>query len=249
MATSGTSRGSGPERAFLASIPAAGSATLPPDEGHHLVRVRRVRVGDEVVLFDGRGRSVLARLVEARAEAPTLEIVGSYPDREPRRRVHVASAVPGPSRIDDLVASLAELGVTTWTPLRCERSERGALEVLERRRDRLARLILEAGKVSGRSRFLVMAPPSALAEFVAAAESSSLVLLDPDPRARPLGALVAAKSPDAAFTLVVGPEGGFTPSELAVAAARGVPTASLGACALRTELAAVAAAAVALASG
>ena len=174
---------------------------------------------------------------------------GPYPDREPAAGSTSRRPSRVRSRLDDLVASLAELGVTTWTPLRCERSERGALEVLERRRDRLARSIREAAKVSGRSRFLVMAPPSALAEFVAAAESarssSSIPTRGPD-RSAPWWPRSRRTRP---FTLVVGPEGGFTPAELGRRGGRGVPTASLGACALRTELAAVAAAAVALASG
>lgn len=262
MATAGASRGPGPERAHLARIPASGTVRLDAEEGHHLVRVRRARPGDEVVLFDGRGGSFLARLTDARPEGPTLEVLSPYPDREPPRVVTVASAVPGPSRLDDLVSTLAELGASAFVPLRCARSERDGAELVERRRDRLERLVREAAKVSGRSRFLSIDAPRTPAELLAGtaagarAESpgggggvprGELVLLDPDPTAPALGALLrGGGSPIRAVTLLVGPEGGFTDGEVAAARAAGVQLASVSACALRTEVAAIAAAAIAL---
>ena len=259
MATAGASRGSGPERAHLARIPAAGTARLDADEGHHLLRVRRARVGDEVVLFDGRGGSFLARLLDARPEGPTLEIVGPYPDREPARPVTVASAVPGPSRLDDLVTTLAELGVTAWIPLDAARAARDAADAVERRRDRLERLVREAAKVSGRSRFLRIEAPRTPAQIWGGAAGAAvggtaggggggtIVLLDPDPAAPTLASVLresaAASGP---ATLLVGPEGGFTEAEVAAARDAGVRRASVSACALRTEVAAIAAAAIAL---
>ncbi len=257
MATAGAARGPGPERAHLDRIPASGPARLDAEEGHHLVRVRRARVGDEVVLFDGRGGSSLARLLDARPEGPTLEVIGPYPDREPSRAVTVACAVPGPSRLDDLVSTLAELGVTAFTPLRCARSERDATDVVERRRERLERLVREAAKVSGRSRFLRLEASRTPAEVWAGASGGAgggtVVLLDPDPKAPALASLLRElREPDGPrgpLTLLVGPEGGFTDPEIAAARGAGVRLASVSACALRTEVAAIAAAAVALGEG
>lgn len=226
------------------------------------MRVRRVRAGDEVVLFDGVGGSVLGRLVDERAAGAGVEWIAAYPDREPRRAVFVQTSVPGPSRLDDLVASLAELGVTAWGPIVCERSDRKFVDGLERRTERLGRLLIEAAKVSGRSRLMKIAVPREFADAVTRDPSSEgadagggpggarggvTVLLDPDPAAPLLRDVLAGRcEPHVAVRLIVGPEGGFTPAEMERATAAGIASASLGACALRTELAAVAAAAIAL---
>ncbi len=245
MATAGSTRGPGPERAFLAAIPLGGTVRLEADEGHHLVRVRRARVGDEVVLFDGKGASTLARLVEADAKGASLEIVGPYPDREPARDVSIVSAVPGPSRLDDLVTSLAELGVTTWVPLRSQRGDRDALEGLPRRRERLDRLVREAAKVSGRSRLLQIGVPTDLSDVLAQG-TAGVFLLDPDPTVPSMASYLAEATHASAVTAIVGPEGGFTDAEVRMADGAGVRRASLSTCALRTELAAIVAAALAL---
>ena len=247
MATAGSTRGAGPERAYIAAIPSSGTVRLDAEEGHHLVRARRARVGDAVVLFDGRGASVLARLLDADAKAPSLAIVGPYPDREPARAVTIASAVPGPSRLDDLVTSLAELGVTTWVPLLCERSDRDAVEGLTRRRERLDRLVREAAKVSGRSRVLDIGAPTVLSDITRRSPASDVFLLDPDPTVPTLISSLQSMPPTAPVLALVGPEGGFTELELRWADGTGVRRVSLTACALRTELAAIAAAVISLA--
>jgi len=175
VATSGGSRGVGPERAYAPRLPRTGPAgvvVLSAEESHHLVRVRRVRAGDEVVLFDGVGGSVLGRLVDERAAGAGVEWIAAYPDREPRRAVFVQTSVPGPSRLDDLVASLAELGVTAWGPIVCERSDRKFVDGLERRTERLGRLLIEAAKVSGRSRLMKIAVPREFADAVTRDPSS-----------------------------------------------------------------------------
>ena len=92
MATSGSARGAGPERAYCFPLPPEGRVVLSKDEGHHLIRARRARAGDDVVLFDGEGGTRLARLLDERAQGPSLEIVSTYPDREPAVRVGIALA-------------------------------------------------------------------------------------------------------------------------------------------------------------
>lgn len=246
MATAGDARGAGPERAYCPHLPASGLVTLDRDEGHHLVRARRARVGDPVVLFDGRGGSVLARLVEARGEAPVLDVLGPAPDREPRRRVVLVVSLPAAGKADDLVASLAELGVSLLIPLRTRRTAVEPLELVARRTERWTRLVREAAKVNGRSRLLEVGAPLAPAEVPGAARAAggTPILLDTAPGLPPLGERIA---PGDSPWILVGPEGGFDEAEMAALAAVAVPAASLGRCALRTELAAVVAAGIALA--
>ena len=249
MASRGDARGGGPERAFLAALPETGTVRLDREEAHHLVRVRRVRAGDEVVLFDGRGGTRRGRLVDADPVSASVEILGAYPDREPRREVTVACALPASGRADDLVAALAELGVSRLVPLACRRGAADAALSVGRRRERFERLVREAAKVNGRSRFLaieeVRAPREAVGLPGARPYADLCVLLDTDPALPRL--TTALGGGEAPCLLLVGPEGGFTDEEAEEVRGAGAGLASLGTCVLRTETAAVAAAAVALA--
>ena len=247
MATAGDRRGAGAERAFCAPLPASGTVTLTPDESLHLVRARRVREGEVVVLFDGAGRTAFARLAAANPRGATLTVEGPAPDREPARLVGVAVALSASGRADDLVARLAEMGVSLFVPLVSERGAADPRAAAEKRTERWARLAREAAKVNGRSRLLEVAPPMPLQDVprwaASRPEAYSCVCLDPDPSAPGLlRVLATAKAP----LLLVGPEGGFSAAEAEALSAAGVPRATLGPCVLRTETAALAAAAAAL---
>ena len=241
MATAGAARGAGPERAFHAPLPASGQVVLDAEESAHLVRARRARVGDAVVLFDGVGGSRAGRLVRAEGRGAVVAIEGEAPDRTPTRRVRLAVALPEMGRADRMVAMLAELGVAILAPLVTARSEPGRTEQAQRRAARWAKLAREACKVNGSARALVV--DAALDFGRALAEGA--VILDPDPQAPSLAEVVGAADPPP--WLLLGPEGGFTPAELEEARTAGAPIAQLGAPALRVETAAVATAAVTLA--
>jgi 16S rRNA (uracil1498-N3)-methyltransferase len=249
MATAGDRRGAGAERAWCAPLPDSGSVTLSPEESRHLVRVRRVREGERVVLFDGAGRTAFARLTGADPAGARAEIEGPAPDREPTRPVGVAVALSASGRADDLVAGLAEMGVAVFVPLVVERSANDPRAAVARRAERWGRLAREAAKVNGRSRLLEVVDPVAVADVprwaAARPERFTAVCLDPDPTAPGLlDVLRGVRAP----LLLVGPEGGFTDAEAAALARGGAPRASLSLCVLRTETAALAAAAIATVS-
>ena len=183
MATAGAARGSGPERAFAPLLPATGEVRLDAEESAHLVRVRRVAVGDEVALFDGRGATRLARLLTADARGALLLVLGEGADRAPRRALTVAASIPEPARADELVESLAWLGVACWVPLLCARTPANRAALVERRAARWARLVREAAKGNGRSLLLELGAATPLGELLARPPAAGLVLLDPDPEA------------------------------------------------------------------
>ena len=244
MATAGGARGGGAERAFAAVLPPSGPVVLSSEESAHLVRSRRVSVGDEVVLFDGRGATRRGRMVQVDARAAVVEVLGEAPDREPARALRLFVSPPEAPRTDDMVSALAELGVAHLTPLVCTRTPAGRLEGWARRAERHERLLVEAAKVSGRSRFLTLGAARTLAEVLAAPPVEGLRLLDPDPAAPWFADTLPSEGP--LPWLLVGPEGGFTPAEVAAARAAGVSPVRIAATTLRVERAAVAAAAQAL---
>jgi 16S rRNA (uracil1498-N3)-methyltransferase len=221
-----------------------GEVTLEPEESAHLVRVRRVGQDEPVVLFDGRGATRRARLLDADPRRTRLVIEGDAPDREPARALVIAASIPEPARADELLEGLAWLGVTRWVPLVAARTPPGRAELVERRRERWVRVAREAAKGNGRSRLLEVAPATELRALLEVAPTEGLVLCDPDPAAPSLLDLLPRTGTRP--WLVVGPEGGFTAAELQAAFTAGARVASLGATALRVEQAAWAAASQAL---
>lgn len=245
MATAGGTRGSGPERAWCARLPERGEVALDAEESAHLVRVRRVAAGDEVVLFDGQGATRRAVLRAADARAARLEVLGPAPDRQPSRRLVVAASIPEPGRADELVEGLAWLGVACWVPLACTRTPAGRLDLPARRAARWQRIAREAAKGNGCARLLEVVAPQRLEALLAALPAAGARLLDPDPSA-PVLLDCLPPAGDLPW-LLVGPEGGFVDAEVAAAAGAGLARARLGSPALRVEQAALAAAALALA--
>jgi 16S rRNA (uracil1498-N3)-methyltransferase len=225
------------ERFFLASPPAAGRAVLTGDEARHLARVLRAAVGDEVTLFDGRGRSWPARVraigrdtVEFETDEPRVEAAGGP-------RLTLAVALPKGERQKWLVEKLTELGVARLVPLI---TERGVAEATASAVARLERGVIEASKQCGRDTLMEIGEPASVAAVVAAAPATAIGLVA-DPRGGPLD---PSGWPEQAELIgLVGPEGGFSSAELAVADAAGWPRITLGHYVLRIETAGVALAA------
>ena len=225
------------ERFFITSPPAGGRAVLDGDEARHLARVLRARVGDTVVLFDGQGRSWPARVtaigraeVELATGEPRVEVT-SGPG------LTVAVALPKGERQKWLVEKLTELGVAKLVPLV---TERGVAEATPAALERLQRGVIEASKQCGRDTLLMIGPPATVAEIVATKPAAGIGLV-----ADPGGAsLDPAGWPEHAEVIgLVGPEGGFTPAELALADQAGWRRVALAPHVLRIETAAVALAA------
>lgn len=226
----------------MAELPAQGEVVLDADESRHLVRSRRVAEGEVVVLFDGKGGSRFATVLDADPRGTRLELGGDAPDREPRHPLTLVVSPPEGGRADDLVGALAELGVTRLAWVETARTPPRRLASTARRLERQQRRAREAAKINGRSRVMDVVSVGALEPWLAAQAPASVLLLDPDPGQPGLLEALAGQ-PTRSHVLVVGPEGGFTPEECALAASAGHGRARLGTCVLRVGTAALAAAA------
>jgi 16S rRNA (uracil1498-N3)-methyltransferase len=221
-----------------------GLHALPSAAAHYLLDVRRLLPGAGVVVFDGEGREARASLELQPDGTPALRI-----DAEPgpgRRgaALRLAYALPKGDKLDDVLRQVTELGVGGVLLFVAERSisrpETG--DRLDRKRDRWLRIVEEAARQSGRADFPLLDGPMSLDEALAetTADATRLVL---HPTAETLFGDTPARTPSTVF---VGPEGGFSPSELARCAEGGVTAARLATPVLRTETAAVVAVALAL---
>jgi 16S rRNA (uracil1498-N3)-methyltransferase len=208
------------------------------DDGHHLERVRRLRVGEQVDAADGAGAWRRYEIIETRRGSVVLEARGIL-EHEPAPTPPIALAVAlQKGGLDSVVSSVTELGVARIVPVRTARSvvrwdeSRGAVAVR-----RLRSVAREAGMQSRRARLPVV---DDVIDLDALVGTPGLVVADRD--GNPAAAL-GAPGPDG-WTVLVGPEGGFAPAERAALA--GAPTLGLGPHVLRAATAPVAAAAILL---
>lgn len=225
------------ERFLLESPPRDGRATLTGDEARHLARVLRAKVGDEIRVFDGGGREWPARVATIDREAVALTVGDPAPVQPgPARPLTIAVALPKGDRQKWLVEKLTELGAQRLVPLV---TARGVAEATASAQARLARGVIEACKQCGRNTLMEIAAPATL-EAVADRHSDALRLIA-HPGGRPLDDVIRAGS--GAIVAAIGPEGGFTPDEIAAAERLGFERVSLAPHILRIETAAIAIAA------
>jgi 16S rRNA (uracil1498-N3)-methyltransferase len=221
------------------------SCELEGSEFHHLARVMRAGVGDQVVLFDGKGNAAEAQVVELSKSRASLRILNRSHDTEESPVVVLATAVPKADRFRWLVEKATELGVSRLIPLQTSRS---VTEPGETKLDKMRATVIEACKQSGRNRLMAIDPRTEWRSFLSdAAKVGRLLVADPGGAAR--ASLCEAKESGRALVLAVGPEGGLTDFEVIQAVEAGGRCISLGPQILRTETAAVALAALCLLPG
>jgi 16S rRNA (uracil1498-N3)-methyltransferase len=216
---------------------------LPPLPSRHLLQVLRLRAGAELTLFSGRGGEFQATLLGAVKSAARVR-VGAHRviERESALDITLLQGLARGERMDLVIQKAVELGVTRILPVRTDFSV-VRLDAAQAAR-RLAHwqgVIIAASEQCGRNRLPTVAAPATLAAAIAAlAPGSRRLLLDPDAPA----SLQAAAAGATAAALLIGPEGGFSPAELAQCARAQFVACRLGPRVLRTETAPLAALAV-----
>jgi 16S rRNA (uracil1498-N3)-methyltransferase len=222
------------ERYYVDQPLALGPVGLAGPEAHHLAVVCRVRPGDRVYLFNGDGRQYLAAVTEASKRGVRLDVEAvEEPMRELGFRLEMAAPLPKGDRGQFLIEKLTELGATDFVPLRTARSAVHPKDI-----DRLRRHVIEASKQCGRNVLMRVAPLCDWNDHATRGGLPGRKLV-----AHPGGeAIASGQSEDVACA--VGPEGGFTDEEVALAREAGWRVVSLGPRVLRVETAALALAAV-----
>jgi 16S rRNA (uracil1498-N3)-methyltransferase len=215
----------------------APSVLLPDEEAAHVRKVRRIRSGSPVELFNGRGGMRSGRL-EGRRVVFT-EALRTAP--APASRLTLAVSPPKGDRMTFLVEKLSELGADVLIPTVFERSVDAGVTVRTAKIGRWRRTAVEAAKQCGRAFLLEVCEPMSLLDLQARVlDFDHAVLLAPG--GVPFERVLAAFTPlPRSVLILVGPEGGITSRE---SADLGLPCASLGTHILRIETAAVAAAAI-----
>lgn len=218
---------------------------LPEWSAHHAREVLRLRAGDEVALFDGRGAEYVATLdrvtrreVHARIHSPVA------PRPESPLRIVLALAPLKGDRMELVVQKATELGVAVIQPVITVRTDAAARPALKgTRQERWDKVATGAAEQCGRAVVPEVRTTTTLDQLIAQPFEGTRLLLLETGEGRPLIAL-GLESPREVL-LLVGPAGGFEPAEVERLKAAGFRAASLGPRVLRSETAAVAAVAVA----
>ena len=217
---------------------------LAGGEAHHALHVLRLKVGDEVTVFDGRGHE--ARCTIAEIARDTARLIALQHSTTPQLRCRITLAQAMPKKTMDLIVQKAtELGVSAIVPLISERTV-AKLDGKTGRADRWGDIALEACKQCGNNWLPEVHPPQKYDVFLRSVGQFNLKLiasLQPDAK---LLKTILADSPIRRLAdslpsvlLIVGPEGDFTKAELDLARSAGCVPLSLGPLVLRAETAAL----------
>jgi len=236
----------GPRRFFVPDgTLKARKIALSGDLAHRLARVLRLRRGDKVVLTEGGEREFEVELTGVSANAVTGVVTGDRPSPlEPAIEVVLYQSLIRPNRFDIAIEKGTELGVARFVPVINARSQID--EASQGRAERWGRLVVEAAEQCGRGRLPTIDSPLPYEEALASAPGVLVVPYEAERANRLADYLRALPERPQAVSLFIGPEGGYTEEEIALARESGAALVTLGRQVLRSETAGVVAAAIVL---
>jgi len=221
--------------------------TLTGDEAHHCRDVMRCRKGERIIVFDGAGNEVEGEITVLSRECIGLKPLLRNQIGRPPASLTLGQAIPRGKNMDIIIQKATELGVGRIVPLISERTvvQLDGAEA-EKKRQKWQRVAIEACKQCGQNWLPEIAAPVTVEQFAKqAAQGDPFRLVAAiDPAARSLKRILAdweeshGSRPDSA-TVMIGPEGDFTPAEIAHARSTGFHPMTLGPIILRSETAAI----------
>ena len=229
----------------LAGVRAGDVVTVDGDEAHHAVAVRRLRVGERLVLTDGAGVGVVGEVAATGKRTLDVTVTDVTVSDEPAPPVTVVQALPQGDRGELAVEVVTEIGAARIVPWAAARSV--AVWKGERAERSLAKwraTAREAAKQARRTWHPEVAPLASTAQVASLVSGAALAVVLHEQGAAPLADLTVPAVGE--ILVVVGPEGGLTDEEIATFEAAGAVTVKLGDEVLRTSTAGVAAVAALL---
>jgi 16S rRNA (uracil1498-N3)-methyltransferase len=215
---------------------------LGAEQAHQVRHVLRLEPGAALVVLDNTGFAYDVTLEELAGRQATGRITGKrLASGEPNRQITLFQSLLAREKFETVLQKGAEVGVSRFVPVQTDRSLLRAKHIDDRKTARWQRILTEAAEQSHRGRIPELVPAVAFAEALTQAGQSERVLIaapcDESPALRE--ALVQEDRTPASVAILVGPEGGFTEQEVALAEEKGAVAISLGPRILRTETAAI----------
>jgi 16S rRNA (uracil1498-N3)-methyltransferase len=221
---------------------------LAGSEAHHARDVLRMRLGEKLVLFNGRGREITAEIVDLGSNDIRLRKLHEAETPPLQCRIVLGQAVPKGKNMDLIVQKAVEIGAAEIAPIISDRTiVQVDSESAGQKQSKWQQIAVEAAKQSGQNWLPHVHAPRKLPEFFSTTsnESFDLQLIGSlQPGAQHLKKILENYSHEhqhrpRSVLMLVGPEGDFTPAELALARSRGCQPITLGPIILRVETAAI----------
>ncbi len=217
---------------------------LPSDKARHVVSVIRCKKDDEITVFDGRGRSYLAKIAGIQKKSVSIDIIQEFMiDTESSANLVLCQGILRGEKMDLVIQKTTELGIKQVIPLIS-----GCCQVKETRKTpRWRKIAEEAAEQCGRSVVPGISEPQKFADFFEtsiSAESPQGIIFWERGGLSPDVALEKIGPTEAPLFLCIGPEGGFMQSEVEMAESRNFLRATLGPRILRAETASMVAVAL-----
>lgn len=227
-----------------------GTAEIRGPIAHQMARVLRLRPGDDLELLDNSGAIFVARISDISREVVSAQVVEQrWPGTEPPVRLDLYQALLKGQKMEWVLQKGTEIGVTRFVPVLSERCvSRPTAAEMTSRLERWRAIVREAAEQSGRTRLPEVALLESFDQAVASAAAAGLAVMaweqeDQASLAQLLREAGQSESGDVpCVSVLVGPEGGFSRSEAALARVAGLRTVALGPRILRAETAAIVAA-------
>ena len=230
---------------FIEPSEVSGSTSIiTGSDARHIKTVLRLKPGDKIGLYDGRGFEYRAEIIAFSPESINVSITDSFPSTaESPVQIVIAQAFLKEKKMDGLVRQLSELGITKWIPFFAERSvSRPDKKQISTRTQRWKKIAKEALKQCKRGRIIEIGETVSFEEMLGLGESCDLKIVFWESEFKSVNAQLP--KPDRQIKTVfavLGPEGGLTSREIESARNRGFVTAALGPRILRAETATISA--------
>jgi 16S rRNA (uracil1498-N3)-methyltransferase len=219
-------------RRFFAPIQnfSESNVILDLEETRHLRDVLRLKITDEVRVFNGEGKEFHCKIIEISKKSSNLTILEEVTPISPESNLELILAVAllKGDKLDLVVQKAVELGVAKFVPISTIRSDAKAVRL-----DRLQRIAMEATKQCGRARLMQISELIEFRKFVQVADGEKVLFAE-----RSGGKLANLKS-GKKITAFIGPEGGWEESEIEFVQANDFKIVTLGGRILRAETAAI----------
>jgi len=225
-----------------------GALGLAGAEAHHARDVLRMRVGEKLVIFNGRGHEITAEIVDLGSNEIGLRKLHEAETPPLQCRIVLGQAIPKGKNMDLIMQKAVEIGAAEIAPIISDRTiVQVDSESAAQKQSKWQQIAVEAAKQCGQNWLPYVHAPRKLSELfsLAAAESFDLQLIGSlQPGARHLKKVLADYSNEhkrrpRSVLMLIGPEGDFTPAELALARRHGCQPITLGPIILRVETAAI----------
>lgn len=227
------------DRFFLTPDQWAGRPALTGDEAHHCCRVMRKQAGNEIAIFDGKGREGQARITSVSKTEVELEILLSKDSEALKPQIEIAVGVPKGKTFDLILQKAVEMGVSRIQPLM---SEQGNVRFRESeadgKREKWQRVVLEACKQCGQNHLPEVALPLSLESYLVSLPPESPRFVGAlTPGSQSFRTWLAEIEDPGRVVLLIGPEGDFSGQEYEQIYAADFAPVNLGELVLRTETA------------